>query len=98
MVYRYLPLNGLRAFEAAARHRSFKKAAEELFVTPTAVSHQIKTLEDGLGVQFVSIGLPVRSRSRPRALRSCRRSARVSSVSQRRSNRRVTRAGSAACL
>lgn len=52
MVYRYLPLNGLRAFEAAARHRSFKKAAEELFVTPTAVSHQIKTLEDGLGVQL----------------------------------------------
>ena len=52
MVYRFLPLNGLRAFEAAARHRSFKKAAEELFVTPTAVSHQIKTLEDSLGVQL----------------------------------------------
>jgi LysR family glycine cleavage system transcriptional activator len=52
MVYRFLPLNGLRAFEAAARHRSFKKAADELFVTPTAVSHQIKTLEDCLGVQL----------------------------------------------
>jgi LysR family glycine cleavage system transcriptional activator len=45
-------LNGLRAFEAAARHRSFKKAAEELFVTPTAVSHQIKALEESLGVQL----------------------------------------------
>jgi LysR family glycine cleavage system transcriptional activator len=52
MTYRSLPLNGLRAFEAAARHRSFKKAAEELFVTPTAVSHQIKALEEGLGVQL----------------------------------------------
>jgi LysR family glycine cleavage system transcriptional activator len=52
MVYRFLPLNGLRAFEAAARHRSFKRAAEELFVTPTAVSHQIKSLEDALGVQL----------------------------------------------
>ena len=35
------PLNGLRAFEAAARHLSFAHAAEELFVTPGAVSHQI---------------------------------------------------------
>jgi len=52
MVHRFLPLNGLRAFEAAARHRSFKKAAEELFVTPTAISHQIKGLEDFLGVQL----------------------------------------------
>jgi len=52
MVYRLLPLNGLRAFEAAARHRSFKKAAEELYVTPTAVSHQIKGLEGSLGVQL----------------------------------------------
>ncbi len=43
------PLNALRAFEAVARHRSFKRAADELFVTPAAVSHQIKTLEDFLG-------------------------------------------------
>lgn len=39
------PLNALRAFEAAARNLSFKSAAEELFVTPTAISHQIKLLE-----------------------------------------------------
>ncbi|MEM7562106.1 MAG: LysR substrate-binding domain-containing protein [Pseudomonadota bacterium] len=38
----------LRSFEAAARHLSFKRAAEELFVTPTAVSHQIKSLEKQL--------------------------------------------------
>jgi len=42
------PLNSLRAFEAAARLLSFKKAAEELAVTPTAVSHQIKLLEEFL--------------------------------------------------
>ena len=52
MTYRSLPLNGLRAFEAAARHGSFKQAADKLFVTPTAVSHQIKALEDSLGVQL----------------------------------------------
>lgn len=39
----------LRAFEAAARHESFKRAAEELCVTPAAVSHQIKLLEQDLG-------------------------------------------------
>ena len=44
------PLNGLRAFEAAARHLSFSRAAEELFVTPAAISHQIKGLEDYFGV------------------------------------------------
>ncbi|MEM9062783.1 MAG: transcriptional regulator GcvA [Pseudomonadota bacterium] len=43
------PLNALRAFEAAARHLSFKGAARELNVTPAAVSHQIKTLESWLG-------------------------------------------------
>ncbi len=43
------PLNALRAFEAAARHRSFKNAARELHVTPGAVSHQVKGLEDHLG-------------------------------------------------
>ena len=47
---RFPPLNALRAFEAAARHLSFKKAAKELFVTPGAVSHQVKLLEDHLGV------------------------------------------------
>lgn len=44
------PLTALRAFEAAARHLSFSKAAEELHVTPAAISQQIRTLEDHLGV------------------------------------------------
>ena len=44
------PLNALRAFEAAARHLSFKNAARELHVTPGAVSHQVKLLEGYLGV------------------------------------------------
>lgn len=44
------PLAALRAFEAAARNLSFRKAAEELAVTPTAVSHQIRLLEDTLGM------------------------------------------------
>ncbi len=47
-----LPLNALRAFEAAARHLSFKKAAEELAVTPAAVSQQIRSLEDYLGIKL----------------------------------------------
>lgn len=46
------PLNALRAFEAAARHRSFKRAAEELFVTPAAISQQVKSLESYLGVEL----------------------------------------------
>ena len=44
------PLNGLRAFEAAARHLSFTRAAAELHVTQAAVSHQIKALELHLGL------------------------------------------------
>lgn len=43
------PLASLRAFEAAARHLSFKRAASELGVTPTAISHQVRLLEDILG-------------------------------------------------
>ncbi|MBP6007156.1 MAG: transcriptional regulator GcvA [Rhodoferax sp.] len=50
MPYRLPPLNALRAFEAAARHLSFKNAALELSVTPTAVSHQIKLLEETLAL------------------------------------------------
>lgn len=48
-VFASLPLSGLRAFEAAARWLSFKRAAAELSVTPTAVSHQIRNLERTLG-------------------------------------------------
>ncbi len=43
------PLNALRAFEAAGRHLSFRKAAEELNVTPAAISHQVKALEEFCG-------------------------------------------------
>jgi LysR family glycine cleavage system transcriptional activator len=50
MTYLLPPLNPLRAFEAAARHLSFKLAARELHVTPGAVSQQVKTLEDRLGL------------------------------------------------
>lgn len=46
------PLAALRAFEAAARHSSFKRAANELAVTPTAISHQIRLLEATLGLQL----------------------------------------------
>lgn len=46
------PLNALRAFEAAARHLSFKEAAAELFVTSTAISHQIRNLEDLVGFKL----------------------------------------------
>ena len=46
------PLNALRTFEAAARHLSFNAAASELFVTPAAVSHQVKHLEAYLGVSL----------------------------------------------
>ncbi|WP_298724494.1 transcriptional regulator GcvA [uncultured Ferrovibrio sp.] len=50
MARRLPPLNALRVFEAAARHLSFTKAAEELNVTQAAVSHQVKLLEEILGL------------------------------------------------
>lgn len=50
MPRRMYPLNALRAFEASARHLSFVKASEELSVTPAAVSHQVKRLEEYLGL------------------------------------------------
>ena len=52
MSKRLPPLNALRVFDSAARHLSFTKAAEELFVTQAAVSHQIKTLEEFLGLKL----------------------------------------------
>lgn len=59
------PLGALRAFEAAARHLSFKAAADELGVTPTAISHQIRQLEERCGYQLF------RRRPRPLALTEC---------------------------
>jgi len=50
MMSRLPSLNGLRAFEAAARHLSFTNAAAELNVTQTAISHQIRRLEEELGI------------------------------------------------
>lgn len=55
------PLRSLQAFEAVARHRSFKAAAAELNVTPTAISHQIRALEQACGKPLL--------RRRPRPLR-----------------------------
>lgn len=51
---RQLSLRGLRTFCVAASHKSFRNAAEELFVTASAVSHQVKSLEDELGVTLFS--------------------------------------------
>lgn len=56
------PLGTLRAFEAAARHLSFKEAASELGLTPTAISHQIRLLEEHCGETLF------RRRPRPLAL------------------------------
>lgn len=50
MARRTPPLKSLRAFEAAGRHLSFTRAADELFVTQAAISHQIKALEEYLGL------------------------------------------------
>src|SRR3954453_18714481 len=72
-----LPLNALRAFEAIARHMSFARAADELHVTPAALSHQIKGLEEQLGMPLFTrsprafgqarVGMPLSSR-RTRAI------------------------------
>jgi LysR family glycine cleavage system transcriptional activator len=52
MANRLPPLNALKAFEASARQLSFTRAAEELFVTQAAISHQIKSLEEFLGIKL----------------------------------------------
>lgn len=52
MTRRVYPLNSLRDFEASARHLSFVKAGEELHVTPAAISHQVKKLEQYLGTRL----------------------------------------------
>jgi LysR family transcriptional regulator, glycine cleavage system transcriptional activator len=51
---KFPPLNAIRAFEAAARHKSFARAANELHVTPAAISHQIKQLESWLDLSLFS--------------------------------------------
>ena len=56
MAHRLPPLNPLRAFEAAARHGSVSLASRELHVTHSAVSHQIKTLEQSLGITLFERG------------------------------------------
>lgn len=61
-VRRLPPLGALRAFEAAARHLSFQGAADELGLTPTAISHQVRLLEDYCGETLF------RRRPRPLAL------------------------------
>ncbi|MDQ7774520.1 LysR substrate-binding domain-containing protein [Paracoccus aminovorans] len=70
------PLNALRAFEAAARLKSFKAAADALFVTQSAVSHQIRHLED-----FLRVPLFDRSGARPRILPAGQELARTLSLS-----------------
>lgn len=63
------PLTALRAFEAAARHMSFAKAAEELHVTPAALSYQIKSLEEHLGAPlFIRLNRAVELTEAGRAL------------------------------
>ena len=54
----HLPsLKFLKTFQVAAKLQSFKAAAKELFVTPSAVSHQIKTLEEQLGIALFERGV-----------------------------------------
>jgi LysR family glycine cleavage system transcriptional activator len=56
MPFKLPPLSSLRVFESAARHGSFKKAAEELNITASAVSHAVQNLEDWLGVELFRRG------------------------------------------
>lgn len=70
MTARLPPLNALRAFEAAARRGSFTKAAEELSVTPGAISQQIRSLEDYVGAElFVRQGRSLQLTEAGRAAR-----------------------------
>jgi len=56
MAHKLPPLNALRLFEAAARHASFKRAAEELHLTSSAISHAVQGLEDWLGAELFHRG------------------------------------------
>ena len=87
-ISRLPPLNAVRAFDAAARHLSFKRAGEELHVTPGAISRQIELLEDHLGVrlfdrrhrrvELTSSGLQFRNEVGPALMRIGNAAARVS--------------------
>ena len=79
------PLNPLRAFEATARHATVAKAAEELNVTASAVSHQVRVLEESLGVDLF-----VRSRARLRFSQGCRRASPDRRTSDRRAKHRTS--------
>jgi LysR family glycine cleavage system transcriptional activator len=75
VTYRLPPLNGLRAFEAAARHKSFRRAADELCVTAGAVSQHVKALEGALGIMLFqrsarAIALTPEGRTYVRAIRA----------------------------
>jgi len=56
MAHKLPPLNAVRLFEAAARHASFKRAAEDLHLTPSAVSHAVQGLEEWLGAELFHRG------------------------------------------
>ena len=71
-----LPLNALRAFEAVVRTGSFKTAAEQLFVTQSAVSHQVKHLEEWFGTPLFE-----REGNRPKPLPAAQELARVLTLS-----------------
>src|SRR5712692_9474655 len=85
MTARLPSLNGLRAFEAAARHLSFTVAASELNVTQTAISHQIRRLEEELGIRLLIRPLTCASPRQPalsisRAAMSMPRSAMAAAI------------------
>ncbi|QIG50841.1 LysR family transcriptional regulator [Nordella sp. HKS 07] len=92
------PFPAVRAFEASARHLSFKKAASELCLTQSAISHQIKALEDYLGVGC-SIVRPMPLPSRARGSVTSRESALFSILwlPKRRASAVVTQAAHFQC-
>ena len=92
---RPLSLTNLRAFEAVARRLSFGAAADELHLTQSAISRQIKGLEDELGAQPVRPRHPPRCRSRPTARRCCARSSPGSPSSTAACSRSAARAAAA---
>ena len=76
-----LPLTALRSFEAAGRHLSFSKAAEELFVSQAAISRQVRELEETGRTAAVHAAAPQRHVDRRRSGACWRNSPRVSTQS-----------------